>query len=360
MLGVVLLAGCSRSANTKGKARGKGDTPPDGADTASSDTLRVLAMEGFIGKEVLKAAMDQGMVKITLDTFTTEEEFDKKWKGGEGRYDVLFPPLGKLLQLKDEDAIAPLDRASMENLKNIDPKLLSSYYDKDNKYTVPVFFQPLLAMGIRKDLVQKPVKGLEILFDESVKGKIGITDEPDKILSAFLMYQGHEPSLDGNNPGKVKDLLMKLRPSIKLITSESLADKLRKGEIVVALDNYSNLAGINVEEEKNLQIFIPETGSPIWVESACVPTNAPNASLGFWFLDYLLGEEIALANAMETNNPTVSLPARAKLPAEDQKNSLVYPPAPPKAKDLGDWLYRMDTYDMEKLAPLWKEIKAAN
>src|SRR5262245_9124586 len=84
VLSGALVAGCSRSKTDGKKARAAAPTaavPTDG--TPADDTLRVLAYENYISPKVFEEFAKEGQVKVHVDTFTTDEEFDKKWKDGE-------------------------------------------------------------------------------------------------------------------------------------------------------------------------------------------------------------------------------------------------------------------------------------
>ena len=357
VLSGALLAGCSRSKSDAKKTRPVAPTEAVPVETAADDTLRVLAHEGYISPKIFEDFAKEGQVKVHVDTFTTDEEFDKKWKDGEGGYDLVLPSQYKLLEVLGNELAEPLDKKELPRFGNLDPKLLGPHYDKDNKFTVPVMQQPMVVLAVRTDKVAGPVKGIDALLDEKNRGKVAIADQSEPIGSALLLYLGvplSAPEADGL--AKLKDFLLKHKLLDIAEPAEKIVEKLKKGDVWVALVNYGDALALQNPEDQNIRLVVPETGTPVWVESLAVVKDSPRAALAHSFVNYLLDPDVSLQNTTETTLATVNTATRAKLEAKLRDDLVVYPPPPPKAKTLADWGFRLDR-DTEKLEAIWKEAK---
>lgn len=364
VLGTAALVGCSRSRpapRTRATAK-PDDTPTPSKMKREANTLRILAFANYISPKTVPSFMEQKNFLVEIESYESNEEFDKKWKGGEGDYDLLVVMHDKLAELLENEQAARLDKKAIPNLKHVDPKLLGSSSDMNNTFTIPFVFQPMLALAIRTDHVTKPVKGLEILFDEQYRGKIAIGDNGEQVVATYLLYLGLTTgAVDDASLAKVKELLLKQRPLLQEFAAAPLLEKLEKGDVWVALDALANLYKLVGTEQKNLRLVFPETGVPVWVDSLVVVKDAPMDKAAHAFINHLLSPEMSLLNAQETGLATVNIAARAKLDAKVREDRALYPQPPPKATALADWMFHSDLEGpvAKKIEALWKEVKEA-
>ncbi len=355
MLLLLPLGGCARSDRAKARAArlaAEGE-PPVGA-------IRFLCPKDYFGEDLFQRFAEESGAKVHQAVFADEAEFDQKWKDGQGGWDLVLPPQERLIAILKQGQAAPLDREAIPNLKHVDPRLLGPPYDAENRYTVPLVFQPLVALGVRTDHVTKPVKTLDVLFDEQYQGKIGIADDAEQIVGTYLMYVGLPPSATGPEElTRVKELLLKQRPLVRAYAAGSLAEPLRKGEVWLALDHFGNLLDFLHGEEKNIRVVVPETGAPLYVDSLCVVKASPRAEQAQALINYLLRPDVSLKLATDNHLlATVNREAQARLEPRLRENTALYPPAPAHVKTLADWLYRLDRKP-QGVEALWKEVRAA-
>lgn len=366
VLSTTTLGGCSRTKTgpkTRARATKTDDAQPTPTPTTrKADTLRILAFANYLSPKIVPSFEKTFNVSVELDSFENDEEFRSKWKDGEGDYDLVLPLQEQLLDILANKQAAPLERKAIPNLKHVDPKLLGPSYDKDNTYTIPHVYLPLMVLGVRTDHVTKPVKGLEVFSEEQYRGKIGLADQASQVVSTYLLHLGLSTgAADDASLAKVKELLLKHRPFIKEFATDSLLGQLEKGDIWLALEGIGN---VDMEKfasgaHKNVRLLIPETGIPVWVDSFVIVRDAPMAEAAQMFLNHLLDPEISLLNAQETGLATLNSAARAKLDAPLRANPAKYPPPPAKAATLADWMLRIDRDEAtsKKIEALWKEVK---
>ncbi|MBU6399814.1 MAG: hypothetical protein KGS61_05800, partial [Verrucomicrobia bacterium] len=76
--------------------------------------------------------------KVTIDVYEEEESMmSKLLGGGDALYDVIVPSnqlVPALIKLK---LLTPLPRASLPNLRNLEPQFANARYDPGNRYTIP-------------------------------------------------------------------------------------------------------------------------------------------------------------------------------------------------------------------------------
>lgn len=360
---IAALGGCSRT-KSESKTRARLTKAEDGqpGTARKNDALRILAFANYITPKVVLSFQKNNNVAVEIDFFENDDEYKSKWKDGEGGYDLVLPLQDRLFDILSNEQAAPLNKALIPNLKHVDPKLLGPHYDKDNTLTIPHVYLPLLVLGVRTDLVTKPVKGLEVFSEDQYRGKIGMADQADQVVSTYMLHLGLPiGATDDATLAKVKEFMLKQRPLVKEFAAESLMGKLEKGDIVLALDGVGN---VDVDsfaggEHKNIRLVVPETGIPIWVDSFVVIKDSPMAEAAQAFLNHMLDPEISLLNAQETGLATVNVAARAKVDAKIRANPAKYPPPPAKANTLADWMLRLDRDEAttKKIDALWKEVK---
>lgn len=315
-------------------------------------TLYVFNWSEYLDKEVLKEFEKTYKCEVKVDNYTSDTELEQRLQTG-ARYDVVFPSdrsMGPLLRRK---GLLALDKDKLPNLKHVDPQFLDLPFDRGNTFSVP-YFWGTVAVGIRTDLVQEPVKGFEILFDERQRGRITMLDDAEHVVAVALLHLGLPMnSTADEHLARAKELLLRQKPLVLAYDSASFRVKLVKGEAAVALGWSGDLMQA-AQEEPKIQVVVPATGTLLWTDSMAIPQGARSVDLAHAFVNFLLDPDVAARNANTVRYPSPNLTARTQIDAELLADPRVYLP-----KELLDRCDRLQDRGpaLDKIQKLWRELR---
>jgi putrescine transport system substrate-binding protein len=166
---------------------------------------------------------------------------------------------------------------------------------------------------------------LRMLFDPEVVSKfqdcgVSFLDSPEDVFPLALAYMGKDPT--SQNPDDIvaaTEMLMKVRPYIKLFDSQLYLNDLPNSERCLAMTwsgDYA-VAALRAEEagvKINLAYTVPKEGSNLWFDAMLIPKDAPNPENATLFLNYMMRPDviadctnyIGYANGNRASKPLIS------------------------------------------------------
>lgn len=166
---VLIIAGCNK--NTTSAANGAG---------GSDKVINLYSWSNYFPPETLKQFTAQTGIKVNASTYSSNEELIAKLSANDAGYDIVIPSDYAVQVLIAEKKIVPLDRTKLTNFKNLDPKLLGLVYDKENKYSFPIFWGTT-GLGINKEVMKDPIDSWSVLFEEKNAGKISMLNDAGEL-----------------------------------------------------------------------------------------------------------------------------------------------------------------------------------
>jgi spermidine/putrescine transport system permease protein len=314
--------------------------------------LNVFNWSDYIDPDVIKDFEEWSGASVQYDNYSSDEDLEARMVSG-GGYDVIFPSDKSLAALMKLGLLGELDRSKIPNWKNLDKRFLGVRHDPLNRYTAP-YFWGTLAVGIRTDHVREPAKGFEVLFDERYKGRIVMMNDKEHVLAAALLYLGLPMnSTDDADLAKARDLLLRQRPWVQAYETDTIKEKLIKGEAWVALGWNGDILQAR-SEAPEVKCIVPESGTLMWVDSMAIPKDAPNPELAHAFINYLLRPDVAVRNARKVRYASPNKAARPLMDADLLHDPAVYPPA--AVLDRCGWLEDRGQ-DIRKIERVWREVR---
>ncbi|WP_068830529.1 polyamine ABC transporter substrate-binding protein [Pseudomonas sp. BMS12] len=333
-----------------------------GALQASAAELHVYNWADYMLPEVPKTFAKNTGIKLTWDTYESNEALEAKLLAGNSGYDLVVPTNTFLENQIKAGVYQKLDKTKLPNWQHLNPNLLQlmSANDPGNQYAVPYMYGTVL-IGYNPDKVKAalgddaPVNSWDLVFKpeniEKLKScGVAMLDSPAEILPIALDYLGLDPN--STNPAdydKATELLLKVRPYVAYFHSAKYMTDIANGDICVAIGysgsffqfaNRAKEAGNGVVVKWKL----PKEGAPLWYDSFAIPADAKNVDEALAFLDNLLDPKVVAPisdflgypNPNKDAMPLVSAAIRddADLaPPEDvQKNLYVLKPLPQKVE----------------------------
>lgn len=319
--------------------------------------LNLYIWSEYIDPGVIADFEKQFACKVTVDVYEDAESMLAKVQGGGvSLYDLVVPPDHLVPAMIKLGLLAPLRKASLSNLTNIDEKFLNPPYDRGNKFTVP-YQWGTVGIYARQSKDRPFPETWGIFFEPKLApGSFVLIDSVRDMLGAALKYKGH--SLNSTDVAELKearDLVIAAKKRAAGFEGSVGGKNRVLAKAARAAIVYSGEGVRGSAEDKETVYFIPAEGSQIWVDNLAVPAKAPHPALAEQFINYLLDGR---TGARVSNYTQYSTPNKAALPfirPNDLKNPILYPPPQLRFKlefleDLGP---KTRLYD-----EIWTQIKS--
>jgi spermidine/putrescine-binding protein len=320
---------------------------------AADRELNVYCWDEYLPKDVLDDFTKRTGIKVTLTLYDSNEVMLAKLASGVNSFDLVFPSEYAVRVLVDRKLVRELDRSRLPNWNNLDPRLLDKNYDPGNRYAVPYFFGTT-GIGFNKQAVPN-VDSWNVMFDPKYSGKLMMLKDMRECFAAALKTMGK--SVNEKDPAVLKqagELLKKQKPLVKAYDSDTFAEELRRGSVVLAQGYNGQIAKLVAEEPQKFGYAVPKEGATVWIDNVCIPAKAVNAGAAHTFINYLLEPEIGGRIVNAARYASANKAARAHVKREILDDVIVYPP--------DDVLNRCEF--MEHLgkagavqAAIWREVK---
>lgn len=321
----------------------------------AAGSLNVYNWGDYINPEVLKRFGEEYDVKVTLDTYGTNEEMLAKLQAGATGYDIVFPSVWMHDVLFKLNLLEKTDISSHPGFKNIDPDSMRAQTDPKAEYCLPYAWG---SVGIvyNKKVVDKPIEGWADLFNLAKTGKkIILLDDPRETIGIGHVMNGTSVnSTDEDEVIAAANYIIDKIDNISAFTYDSIP-LVQSGDIAAA--HWYVGANIFVSQMPDvLEYVIPKEGATMYQEDICVLKSAPNKVNAIKFMDFYMRPEIAALNVTQQMNGTTNIPAIKLIPQEIANNQTMYPP-----KEVMDRLQIFHDLgsDIRLYAREWRRVKSA-
>lgn len=245
-------------------------------------------------------------VEVIYSTYATNEDMYSKITSGAGTYDVIVPSdymIEKLIPANDDNGwqgLEPFDATTLPNYKNIDEAFRNPYYDENNLYSVPYTYG-MIGVIYNTALVDPEdyeEESWSLLWNEKYKGKILQFNNPRDAFGSAMYYLG----LDINSTDKEvwNTALAKLseqKPLVQGYVNDEIFNKMTTASAAIApyfAGDFITMA----DQNEDLAFYYPKEGANYFVDAMCIPKNSKNKELAKEYINFMLSEEPAVANAL--------------------------------------------------------------
>ena len=326
-------------------------TGPAGAE----GELHLYNWGDYINPEVIDRFAKEFDVKVSLDTYSTNEEMLAKIQAGATGYDLIWPSVHMndiMLQL---DLLERTDINQAEGFKNIDPAALRSKQDPKAEYCLPYAWGPV-GIFYNKKVVGHDLTSWADLFEyaKNNPGKITLLDDLRETLGIGLIVDGK--SVNSRDPAEIKaaeEFILAQKPNIAAFRYDVIP-LIESGDIAASHYYVGAVLYVNRRPDE-LGFVIPSEGATMYQENICMLKTAPNKENAKKFMEFMLRPEVSVLNTTMLTNGSVNLAAIPLLPDDLKNNPATNPPPEVRAKlqifeDLGP--------DLKLYDRAWSRIKA--
>ncbi len=292
-----------------------------GCQSSDKPILHIYIWSDAIKPAMLRQFEQQQGCHIVVDTYDSNEALYAKLKLGATGYDIIFPSNYLIGLMAKRELIQPLDPSLLPNLVNIDPA-----YPPFQMYGIP-YLVSYAGLAYRKDKIDNFLPSLQIFADKRYKGRMTMLNDVRESLGASLMALGY--SVNSINPEEITqatDQLIGWKRNLAKFESEQYKNGIASAEYLVVQGFGGDI--LQVMQENPLVAFAyPKEGCSYSIDYAAILKGAKEPTLAHAFINFLLEPEVSKENTLFTFYLHPCKPAYALLPADLQKNEILFPPA---------------------------------
>ena len=306
-------------------------------------------------------------VKVNYSTFASNESMYAKVSSGSTKYDVIIPSDYMIERMVKEDMLAPLDLSKIPNYQYIDESFKGEnvYYEcgSDVTYSIPYFYG-MIGVIYNTSIVDEndeQIGSWDLMWDEQYKGDIL---QFNNSRDAFGTAQ-YKLGLDVNDENEEQwrlalNELLEQKKIVQGYVMDEIFNKMENGSAAIAA-YYAGDFLTMYENNEDLEFFYPAEGTNLYVDAMCIPKASQNKEIAEAYIDFMLTEEAAVANAEYTYYASPNNAVRENEEYREYMNSI---------KEGGyDLMYGTDAVETSSyknlggeqlimLNELWEELKS--
>jgi putrescine transport system substrate-binding protein len=352
LLAATALAGCGKKEEPTPAAE---SAAPAAAATAAAPAsteekvVNVFNWSDYIDPAMLEAFTAETGIKVNYDVFDSNEVLETKLLAGNTGYDVVVPSASFLERQIKAGVFRKLDRSKLTNWGNLDPEVLQrvALHDPGNEHSVNHMWGTD-GIGYNEGKIKAidpnaPVDSWAIVFDPKWAAKfkdcgISVLDAPSELVGVALAYLGKDPNSQSEADLKAaEDLLMKIRPYIRMIHSSNYIDALANGEICLAVGWSGDVLqardrAAEAGQGNVIKYSVPKEGTIIWFDMFAIPADAKHPDNAHAFINFMMRPDVAAKNSNFINYATGNSAALALTDDAVKNDPGIYPSAEVKAK----------------------------
>ena len=293
MLAGLCLAGCGGKKGLTLNVYNWGEYISDGSE-GSFDTVR----------EFEKWYQETYGQKVTVNysTFASNEDMYSKISSGAVSYDVIIPSDYMIARMAQEGLLLPLNFDNIPNYQYIEDTFKGLYYDPDNQYSIPYTYGIVGVIYDANVVDEADTGSWDLLWNEKYAGKVlQFNNSRDAFGTAMYKLDIDVNTTDKASWDKAYDELLTQRPLVKSYVMDEIYNMMESGEAAIGAyyaGDYFTMVDAQ-SENVDLQFYYPENTN-FYVDAMCIPSCAQNKELAEIFINYMLSEEPAIANAEYT------------------------------------------------------------
>ncbi len=304
--------------------------------------------------DVNKAFEEATGIKVNYTNYTSNEDLYAKLKSGGSSYDIIIPSDYMIARMIAEDMIQKIDVSKLENYSNISDEYKNLYFDPNNEYSVP-YNAGMVGLIYNKTMVQGTPDSWSILWDEQYADKILMINNPRDAFAIAQFLLGIDiNSEDEADWQRAAEKLAEQKPLVRSYVMDEVFNMMESGEAAL-VPYYAGDFLTMRDNNPDLDMVFPKEGTNIFVDSICIPKSAGNVDGAMKYIDFLLSEEIALANAeyLYYTSPNKAVLENEEYSLKD--DPYVYPSE--EAKRNTEYFHNLDRVSLDRMNTLWDGLK---
>lgn len=317
--------------------------------------LYVFNWSNYLGDDTLRRFESETGIGVRYSVYESNEEMLARVMGGNSGFDVVFPTHYFIEPMRQMDLLAPLDRAQLRNLANLDEMFSAPVWDPRLEWSVPymwgssgILFNPARTVAIHS---------WDALWNPALAGSITMLDDPAEVLGACLKRAGR--SINSTSESELHDAkrdAMRQKPLLRAYLNAEVRDQMVAGDLA-ACQLWATTAQQAIDAAPALRFAYPSEGYPLYADCAVILKESHHPAEAHRFIDFLLRPDVAAAIVTHSRTATANATARRLLPAAVSSLETLYPS--PETLHRGEWFAAMPPHIQRLRDRIWTEIKSS-
>lgn len=276
--------------------------------------LNLLTWEGYADDSFVTQFEEESGCKVSAAYVGSNDDFAAKLAAGGGVYDLISPSIDTVGIMVQAGFVEPIDESKVDRFDEV----YDVFKDAVKKagegevYSVPFTWGSIPFM-YRVDKFDTPPTSLDILWDESLKGKISLWDDKSALYVAarrngdMNIYDLSDEQLEA-----AKQSLLEQKPLIRKYwaTAGELVDLYAQGEVWISNTWGGYQSALLAEQGIEVKEFLPEERAEGWMDSWMVVKGTPNTDCAYKFINMAISEQgqcgVANVNGYSVANPVAA------------------------------------------------------
>ena len=329
----------------------------DPVEKYGSDTLKLFTWGEYLGENVISDFEEQFGVNVIIEYFDSNEMMYTKLQGGDS-YDVLIPSDYMIQRLIAEDMLQPIDKSLIPNMEVLTDGVKNLAFDPENEYSVPYFWGTVglvyNTQNVPAELIEE--QGWDILKNTDYAGDIYMYDSERDSFMVALKTLGY--SMNTENDEEIDEAyqwLLELNDTMDpAYVTDEVIDNMMNGTKDIAVV-YSGDAAVVLDENPDMDFYMPEEGTNVWCDSMVIPSNAQNPLLAHEFINFMLSYDAAYDNTITVGYASTNDEVLHDVAENEYAENSAYLPRENYEKDE---VFVDNEVMRQKLSQLWLKVKA--
>lgn len=238
-------------------------------------------------------------LKVNYTTYASNEDMYNKLSSGAAVYDIVIPSDYMIEKMIRENMLLPLNYDNIPNYQYIDEKYKYAYYDPESAYSVP-YTCGYVGIIYNTAMLEEAPTDWDCMWDERYSGQILQFNNPRDAFGTAMYYKGIDVNTtDEADWNEAQALLKQQKPLVQSYVMDEIFNKMKNGSAAVS-SYYAGDFLTMYEDNEDLAFIYPESGTNIFVDAMCIPSVARHKEIAEEYINFLLSEDIAVANAEQT------------------------------------------------------------
>ena len=303
-------------------------------------------------------------VHVNYTTYASNEDMYAKLKSGAVSYDVIIPSDYMIARLANEDMLLPLNFDNIPNYQYIEDQFRGLYYDPDNTYSIPYTYGVVGEINDANQVDEADAGDWDLMWNPKYKGKI-LQFNNSRDAFGTAMYRA---GIDVNTTDKSQweaalQALLEQRPLVKAYVMDEIYNALESGEAAIGAyyaGDYFTMLDAEADDV-DLRFYYPAPTN-YFIDAMCIPSCCENKELAEVFINFMLSQETAVANAeyiyYASPNSLVYNDETYQEDMGEEAMEILYPEGVNFSEEYNKLAYRnLDDEMLSYMNSLWENLK---
>lgn len=241
-------------------------------------------------------------IEVIYTTYASNEDMYAKLKSGASGYDVVIPSDYMIARLIEEDMLEKIDFSNIPNYANISDEFRGLYYDPTDEYSIPYTYGMVGVIYNSTAVDEADTGKWDLMWNEKYAGRILQFNNSRDAFGTAMYKLGIDVNTTSESEWRLAlEELKAQQPHVQGYVMDEIFNKMESGEASISA-YYAGDYLCMTENNEDLGFYYPtdEDGNyatNLFVDAYCIPKGAANKELAEIYINYMLSEEPAIANA---------------------------------------------------------------